>query len=306
MNILKVITRGAHAHEYSEFFQRSMRPILSKKKPPRKIYHYTDIYGFKGILENNSFWISHIDFLNDKTEIKYTFNLSQEILLSLCKDEGLNEIRTKMIMNIYELLIDMYFVQNKKNYYSLSFCINPDSNLLWSNYSQNDGYCIMFDYENLVKSFKDTNTYLLASYVNYDVDDQKTILKSLLKKVFNILKNDEMTDEVSNTLIHLSSALELIHMVSIFFKDECFAQEEEFRIALHTVGNDETYQCRISSGTFIPYIERKFHKDVVSGVTIGPKNNMDINLEGLRKFLELKEIDISPDEIKKSRIPYRF
>ncbi|WP_169056821.1 DUF2971 domain-containing protein [Bacillus pumilus] len=354
--------------QYNRFFRGHVSKVISDKPTPENIFHYTNIYGLKGILENNMFWVSHIDFLNDMTEIKYTLRLCKEIMLSLCEEE-LNQSETDFVMGEYDNLIEDYFTKNKMNYYSLSFSTNSDSNLLWSNYSQNDGYCIKFDIEKLVENYKISESQILYSHVNYDITKQKAILKNLaLKNIFDYLKIfsgkselsakelakflvnlseadissllEELSDRISSddieklseqlsktdisgvsdnlsnkniaqlalvvTAVILNGGLEFIHCCSIFFKDECFSQEEEFRLAIHVPQNKESFDCRISNGTFIPYIEMQFQKDAVHGVTIGPKNNMDINLEGLRKFLELKGIQIPDDEIKKSRIPYRF
>lgn len=358
-----------------EFLEQIFGPFISSKKKPREIYHYTDIHGFKGILENKAFWISHIDFLNDMNEIKYTLGLSREIMFSFCEKYGLSESETESIMRDYDMLITLYFEQEKKNCYSLSFSTNPDSNLLWSNYSKNDGYCIKLDLNKLTASFKKAGLNVIVSQVNYDINQQKRLLESVLISMFYTIRTlngksvdfneilakspsdnkteapaadlevilDEAIAEIlqknasavdleeifKKTAVKISKekvsatgfaeiykelsertyatillgSLELVNYISIFFKDICFAQEEEFRLAIRNI---ETYQCRVSNGTFIPYIESKFDKKAVLGVSIGPKNNMDINLEGLRKFLKLVDIDISSDEIKKSSIPYRF
>ncbi|MDR7669055.1 DUF2971 domain-containing protein [Bacillus altitudinis] len=404
---------------YNRFFEAQISKLLSDKQRPENIYHYTDIHGFKGILENNRFWISHIDFLNDMTEIKYTLSLSREIMLSLCKENKLSNNKINLIMNFYDKIINVYFLDHKKNCYSLSFSTNPDSNLLWSNYSQNDGYCITFNIEKLIDSLKGNKLLVLSSYVNYDITQQKKILKDYaLNNMFNIINNyytnsestEESTEEsINETLanaiaskkdlreimeedidegifeediakfyesdlgkdmaecykmdlgkelsgdlektlalneaeflaeelalafaesreeslvdpsaidiakhfslpvetltLKLMGVLEFIHNCSVFFKDECFSQEEEYRLALYMLNDNENYECRISNGTFIPYVEMDFPKEAVSGVTIGPKNNMDINMEGLRKFLALKKIEIFDVDINKSHIPYRF
>ncbi|MEH7693240.1 hypothetical protein, partial [Bacillus altitudinis] len=44
-----------------------------------KVHHYTNINGLEGILKEGEFWVSQADFLNDKTEMKYTFDMSKEI-----------------------------------------------------------------------------------------------------------------------------------------------------------------------------------------------------------------------------------
>ncbi|OLP66057.1 hypothetical protein BACPU_11440 [Bacillus pumilus] len=356
-----------------EFLHNIFNSFISDKPIPQEVYHYTDIQAFKEILKNELFWISHINFLNDMTEIKYTLGLSREIMISFCQEKELSESETESIMRNYDMLITLFFEQEKKDCYSLSFSTNPDSNLLWSNYSKDDGYCIKFDLNKLIDSFKESGFNVMFSQVNYDISQQKVLLEKVLIGIFNTIRTisnkrvdlkgfldessaenkedastadleDVLTEESSKILNDASAAdledvlkktalmisekvsaassdeiykklsgktystilyggLNLINYISIFFKDECFSQEEEFRIAIFNI---ETYKCRISNGTFIPYIESKFDKKAVSGVSIGPKNNMDINLEGLRKFLKLVDIDISPDEIKKSRIPYRF
>lgn len=137
----------------------------------------------------------------------------------------------------------------------------------------------------------------------YSQDDIKELLEEESAKELVVGTKDYFT-HVSAML--LMGVLEMIHCCSIFYKDESFSQEEEFRLTVFSHDNNDNYECRISNGTFIPYIEMDFKNEAVSGVTIGPKNNMDINMEGLRKFLSSKEIQISDSQIKKSRIPYRF
>ncbi|MEH7798951.1 DUF2971 domain-containing protein, partial [Bacillus safensis] len=84
--------------------------------------------------------------------------------------------------------------------------------------------------------------------------------------------------------------------------------EEEFRIALLYLNNNDSkiYDCRISNGTFIPYVKINVNRDSVRGVIIGPKNNMDINKEGLSKFLQKHDYDLTKVSISKSKIPYRY
>ncbi|MDH8711284.1 DUF2971 domain-containing protein [Bacillus altitudinis] len=292
----------------NNYFEKFIAPLFDKHNHD-KIYHYTNIDGFEGIFTGGKkdghgvFWASHTDFLNDKTELIYTLNLSVEIFKTVCTEKGLSEEQVNVYTDIFEKeLIKVFHGINKFDYYTLSFSINRDSNLLWSNYSNNDGYNIEFDVNALTKQFE-----CYCYYVIYEREHQESLLKRLLSDILGLLLHTGTPGKIrAEDKEDVISALETLAWFSIFFKDRCFSQEEEFRIAFRLPKNDKGYQCRKSNGSFIPYIEREFNKQIVTGVTIGPKNNMDITQEGLHKFLKLNEIEIPLDKIKKSGIPYRY
>lgn len=271
---------------------------------PKVLYHYTNIYGLEGILKNNKFWVSNASFLNDKTEIKYTLDLSRQYLSELCEEKQINK---KEAITFFDLFVRERLEQVSLDYYLLSFCTNEDSNLLWSNYSNNDGYNIAFKYPDISSDyFIETEEYPLSAYVIYDEVEQRKILKDYIEKIIEIveyvrdLKVEEIQDEIYRRLGLVIGALKLS---SLFFKDKCFSQEEEFRIAF----SKKKPFCRISNGAFIPYITAGFNKESVTGITIGPKNNMDITMEGLIQFLKLHNYNhITKEKIKKSCIPYRY
>ena len=279
-----------------------------------EVYHYTNIDGIEGILrKNGEFWVSHADFLNDKTEIKYTMELSVQIFLSLCEERGFSKGKISEFKKLYDEPINSIEIMNT-NYYSLSFSTNPDSNLLWANYSHNDGYSITFKYkeifDHLIKDIPEIPSSLpVGARVIYKQSEQKCLLSMLLNDVldrFEDKANKPDYDVISDGFI--INAVGVLEWYSLFFKDESFSQEEEFRIALLYLNNSDAnvYECRKSNGTFIPYVKINVNRDSVKGVTIGPKNNMDINREGLRKFLLKQEYDLTKVKINKSKIPYRY
>lgn len=276
----------------------------------KNLYHYTDIYGLEGILKHKEFWVSSANFLNDKTEIKYTLELCRELIIEICERKQIDDSQP---MFLFEFFVKSHLEET--DYYLLSFCTNPDSNLLWSNYSNNDGYNISFKFPEIAFDFyKEDSEYPLVAHVIYDKKKQKEILKGIierfisLSKFFDPYKFSELDQllregQGKELFVRLSTIITAINISSLFFKDVCFSQEEEFRIAI----SRESYSCRISNGTFIPYIKARFEKESVTGITIGPKNNMDITMEGLIQFLKLHEYNhIMKDDIRKSCIPYRY
>ncbi|BDC59537.1 MULTISPECIES: DUF2971 domain-containing protein [Bacillus] len=291
----------------NEYYHKHIIPVLNERSQPVSIYHYTDIYGLDGILKKKEklegkgeFWVSNTDFLNDRTEVNYTIDLSIQIFKKICKEKRLNQEKIDEYIHLYKQLIEINYVQFEGNYYALSFSTNSDSNLLWSNYSKNDGYNIGFDFRLFIRSIEPA----MCSYVFYDKEKQTKILKSLLEDILTLFMKNTADGKFPLGEEAIGASNVLIWFF-FFFKDSVFSQEEEFRIVF-ILNPNENYQCRPSNGTFIPYIERSFNKKAVSSITVGPKNNMDINLEGLHKFLKLHEFDIPDYGVKKSNIPYRF
>ncbi|WP_395893971.1 DUF2971 domain-containing protein [Bacillus safensis subsp. safensis] len=276
-----------------------------KKKPPL-LYHYTSVYGLEGILKNKEFWISHSDFLNDKTERQYTLNLLINIV-----QKKLENYPAKM-----KAITD--FIQrnlNKKIYptYVLSLSKNKDSNLLWSNYSQDDGYNIEFDLSSFKEyvSFPDQNVEdsirFYCSKVIYDSQVHEKALNELADNYIEVFAEYAQKKDEIDFIESVNSLLVTFQLLAAFFKDSCFQQEEEYRIAIYPVISDDlSYECRVTNGAFIPYIRMKFDRSAVKGITIGPKNKMDISEEGLRSFLSLNKFDLEPIEINRSKIPYRY
>ncbi|MEK3801784.1 MULTISPECIES: DUF2971 domain-containing protein [Bacillus] len=288
---------------------------LKSKKKIKSLYHYTNIYGVEGILKRQEFWLSDANFLNDKNELWYTYNLCEEVISEICgKSKGNFLDRFNYAIASEDL---------KKPVYVMSLTTNSDSNLLWSNYTNNDGYNIILDPKNLFNELKLDNYNLLKFPVIYDKKVQKKIIVELMSKFIGVTmffqnKLDKLDHDLSD-LRDLSYewgfqdgvlAL-LVKAFSIFFKDSCFSQEEEYRIALvpkNWKSQCLDYSCRVSNGTFIPYLTVPIHdKNAIKGLTIGPKNNMDIAKDGILKFLEVNGYDhLDENSVNKSKIPYRY
>ena len=51
---------------------------------PEILYHYTDLNGFKGIIDSAQIWFSNLYFLNDRSE----YNLGFELLIKSLDNYG--------------------------------------------------------------------------------------------------------------------------------------------------------------------------------------------------------------------------
>ncbi|KXZ15312.1 hypothetical protein AXI59_02095 [Bacillus nakamurai] len=289
-----------------DFRDMMAEKYLNEEKKECTLYHYTNIYGLEGILDNREFWVSHSDFLNDKTELKYTLEICESLLQDKLK---YNELKDK-ILDKFDTVLKL---MNDHLIYILSLSNNGDSNLLWSNYSNNDGYNIAFSFRAIIDDFEFNQSYsdyyLYHSSVIYEKEHQIKAISEVIDYFIELAEKDILFDRINDDyIVGVADIIRTIQLFSIFFKDNCFSQEEEYRIAIVPyLSKKIQYDCRISNGTFIPFIKLGFHKNRVKGITIGPKNNMDITLEGLVQFLNLHEYNhISKDSIRYSCIPYRY
>ncbi|MDR7248944.1 DUF2971 domain-containing protein [Bacillus pumilus] len=293
-----------------DYLHNKVNKYLQMEQELNPLYHYTSVYRLEGIIKNKELWVSHSDFLNDKTERQYTFNLFYKILVERAKKASLN---FRYVEGVLKIIKDFEYPA-----YVLSLSKNKDSNLLWSNYSQNDGYNIKFDFSSYrsdlsIDQEKAAAICLFKSKVIYDEKTHHQAINELVDDYIELFKkhdehfihdrewvknNPYITQTVTN--LHITFLL-----FSAFFKDACFKQEEEHRVALvPTRSKFINFDCRILNGAFIPYIKIKLKDSQIKGVTIGPKNKMDISEEGLRYFLELN--NLSEIDIKQSKIPYRY
>jgi len=283
-----------------------IKKYLQMDQDLNPLFHYTSVYGLEGIIKNKELWVSHSDFLNDKTERQYTFKLFYKILEERVIEGSLNHL---YMNSIIDTLRELEYPA-----YVLSLSKNKDSNLLWSNYSQNDGYNIKFDFSSFRSDFfidqKEASIGIFKSKVIYDEKIHRQAISELADDYIELFKTYAGRDkEWLKENQHVNQTATNIQMTfllfSAFFKDACFKQEEEHRFAVvPTRPENIKYHYRILNGAFIPYIKIELKDSQIKGVTIGPKNKMDISEEGLRYFLELNKL--SGIDINQSKIPYRY
>ncbi|MGN7489461.1 DUF2971 domain-containing protein [Bacillus altitudinis] len=279
--------------------------------PP--LYHYTSVYGLEGIMDKGEVWVSHTDFLNDKTERLYSGNIIVELIEKKFKAKAAELVKDLKdyppLNNLLDKIREVFQIKNVPTFV-LSLSTNKDSNLLWSNYSKDDGYNIEFDpdfFEEDIQVETDNikGATLFKSKVIYDEEKHFLALSELADKyVEHFFMNRNQSDEDFGSTLQ---KMHLAHQVmAAFFKDSCFQQEEEWRIVLFVPIKNIPIEHRIMNGAFIPYVKLSFDKKLIKGVTIGPKNKMDISEEGLKSFLNTKGYNLNRIEIKRSKIPYRY
>lgn len=110
-------------------------------------------------------------------------------------------------------------------------------------------------------------------------------------------------------MMHISVICLLYNM---FFKKECFAQEQEYRMVFLCVHKREhqvpensiPVEYRIKDEVFIPFIRMKLGDiSCLKSVCVGTKNTSDLAVKGLRHYFGSRDLEV---HVRKSEIPLRY
>ena len=295
---------------------------ISKLNSGDKLYHYTSAEGLMGI-SNGEIWITEKSFLNDSTE----FRIANEVFCDIIDEKIENEQERTRIKEAvmkeaksFDSSSDMQKTDLHDGYYVLSFCLEKDSMLMWSQYSDFIGYCMEFDYDKLIDSLKQY-TIKWEGKVIYNLKEQKECLEKTIQEF--IFDNMEDCPDINSwkdliKIVNENKDDVLLFIVTIlvaysmFFKKSCFAGEKEYRIVFSCIHNGTGVQEKLSEKQYfrakdevlIPFVKKKFEPEIsLESILVGPKNNSDLAVKGLKYFFRNKKMNIN---ISKSEIPLRY
>ena len=278
------------------------------------IYHYTKPEKLLNILSGETIRFSNVLYLNDKEEVAYSYKL----IVKLADEEPnlnadlFNKIKNHFD-NKYKNIVDgNNDLTNKLEYFTTSFSSESDNLTLWNNYAKGlnyTGYNIGFNKKKLIKEMTDKNYLPIYGSVIYDRDKQVKIIKSIFKKwntMFEKASQSKKTNKVKLFDI-LFELIDVLNIVSIFFKNPQFKNEKEYRIVI--VNAFGTPNCKLTkvvekNGLFVPYLEYHFEKSSVSSVNIGPTFDETIFYTSTNRML--LNFGYENIEVVQSKIPLRY
>jgi len=267
-----------------------------------KIYHYTDLNGLKGIVENKSFWATSMQFLND----------SEEIIHGM---ESIKNALPKLRGDIPDYILDSLISGMKKydkrlssNVFNISFCQKPELLSQWRGYANAQGVCLEFDRKELLDSLNFDERDHVAAEVIYSSKENPGIPVTQIKELFR--KIQSLDSEDYNNYLDDASSGKFLSTLIPFMKNDSFSEEKEFRIVIYSWARVHGLEFRINKNGLIPYIEVSGRKDddnrskiPIKKVTIGPGPNADFMAQGVRRFLDYHLY--GDTEVEQSQTPYR-
>jgi len=254
---------------------------------PERLYHFTDVAGFEGILASRTLWSSLATALNDAEEVRYAIGLAKTIATERAPDstyyrEVLDALERPMVVVPFA---ERGLVETRM--FVTSFCGRCDKAAQWLHYGRGGrGVAIGFGGQKLAK--------LLGREViviDYDPASQKRRIKQFLEA------GEEVTrafwrgnpDPIFKGTAHLISTY--LPVLAARMKHPSFADEEESRLVgidLRVGGkvmtpSPERLKWRRPGGAMVPYEELSFQGDpsVVEEIVVGYSSELGLDSAAL-------------------------
>lgn len=278
------------------------------------IYHYTKPEKLLNILSGGTLRFSNALYLNDKEEIAYSYRLIVKLIDEIpeLNPDLFGKIKTHF-SNKYKHIVDgENDFRNKLEYFTTSFSTESDNLTLWNNYAKGKnytGYNIGFDKKKLIDEMTENKYLPVFGSVIYDKQKQIKIIHAIFKKwnmLFNRALKCKKTNEVKLFDI-LFELIDVLSIVSIFFKNLQFKNEHEYRIVIVNafgVENSKPTKVVEKNGLFVPYLEYKFSKESVTSINIGPTFDENIFYTSTNRML--LNFGYEDKEVCRSKIPLRY
>ncbi|HIF6627103.1 DUF2971 domain-containing protein [Serratia marcescens] len=267
-----------------------------------KIYHYTDLNGLQGIVENHCLRATNLHFLNDEEEMHHGINAFENALNHL--NEELSEESIKILRNT----LDRHKLSQVEHNYNISFCQKSDLLSQWRGYAATQGVCLEFDSDELESALDYQDYQVLSRGVFYTSRDSTLEAKA---EILTFLKEENVIKKSKgDRLFEYEKASQLVNMLTPFFKHDSFKEESEYRIIIQPKINSAPVKFRVNQHGLIPYLEVKAKKDnafngllPLKNVKIGPCKNRAFMMQGL-KFL-LNQNGYIKTNISFTDVPFR-
>lgn len=296
----------------------------------KTLFHYTDLKGLRGILENRAIWCGHVSSLNDPAELHYGRELIKKILNEFIAKEESEEIR--YLINAMMVQVEAF---GQAMFHTFISCYCESNNLLsqWRSYAANGGgYSIGLDFSNKTKISSDISNLnnvspLFLRKIIYNKSDQQNLVSSYLDKVINAVNSaiakglgkqyKDMPSYVPSVMA-MQAANVLLDMI-ITFKNPVFESEQEWRLVRVAMENHqpEKLSFREVNNEMIPfrqvYIFKQQNDDTkffpLDSIRFGPalepvRTKAAIELLLHKLSVDNHQININPSSVNISSAGY--
>ncbi len=247
-----------------------------------KLYHYTSLDGFMGIVRSRSFWASDIRYMNDSSEYRIAFELGNL--------KPSNSIVAKMIQSLENAPI-----------YVVSFSEKSDDLGQWRGYTPNGiGVCFALSHYFIEAQCKVQRASITKC--SYLPDRQRELINNLRETFAEVASFHRTTKEELHSIVRgfwIEYGARMKHIA--------FEQEAEWRIVAEKAGRKEQHRTGNGKSTIIPYIEFPVCKPRASlefeEVVVGPSPNQQLAEAAVARFLDSEGCGYKT--LRSSGIPFR-
>ena len=259
--------------------------ILQPSRCPVELFHYTDLSGLQGILENHDLWLTNSRYSNDSEEMTHGCRVVMKVLQNASTVAPDSRYRTRLT----EL------TEQPDGVYVCCFCEKDNLLSQWRSYAANGtGVSVQVDpngFSNLTGS--DCPSGLLRFWrVFYDAGKQEDIIQ---KAIDYFAPNSVHQTPGQSPGDCASKAAQAIQFFVPTFKNSDFSEEKEWRL-IFTPSATTTLNVRfrVSRNMLTPYYSLKELAGSqgiapplpIKGLRIRPSVHKQLNVESARLLLE--------------------
>lgn len=316
----------------------SLSDVLDRAIPD-KLWHYTSVQGFQGIVTSKQIFATDVRFLNDRTEFIHARAIAAQVIAET-NDYGSNFFPAR---DYSKKAVDLAFdtgnlSADRLQVFVSSFSEAEDQLSQWRGYSQgSSGISLAFDLTKL-RPPAHIDTLVTFAPCIYKPEEKKAILREALATFVeqsqeywtaafeaadaiwsagDTVTGQAVIDKITGSpkfKTDLAAAMvkteaDLLRVAALS-KDESFHEEREWRLVLPLSMVKTAFKnaprFRPANTTLIPYIAHPFSPDPTAAlpltdVILGPGSHTSASQAALA-FLRSQGIPVEPRE---SKVPYR-
>lgn len=282
------------------------------------LWHYTTLEGLLGILRSKSIWATHVQSLNDHSELRYVLDKLQGKWgkgVALADQRALDVFVQQQLLQSAEL-------------YVASFCEEGDLLSQWRGYAGNSGVAVGFDAIELMRSMHASRSGMLLR-VLYEEDDADEAAQYIRRRVLEVWREafpegildfaskftgeelsltiqnkgfEKVVDAASKNFFQIAEEIASLGIISLRHKHPSFVEESEWRLIHQSPRSNDGLNYRISGNALIPYRSMPLGDapDIspIRRIRLGPGVTDDTKLWTVRHLLasegyERVQVDIS-------------
>jgi len=212
-----------------------------------RLFHYTTLQGFLGIVGSKMMWATNIHYLNDSEEFVYGLGYLKTEAETRAKDASAGH---EAVLLRVASLVD-YFKQGYV--YTASFAEDDDLLSQWRGYGVGGGLCLGFLVRDLQKIAERSGFRLIKCI--YEQSQKAALAKEFIDHSLTAIDattalGNERVEELANQIVTRYQQL------ACAFKDPSFREECEWRIISKFVPVDhESVKVRGTATMLVPYFE---------------------------------------------------
>lgn len=281
---------------------------------PKKLWHYTSLQGFQGIVSTKTIFATDFRFLNDKEEVTHAFEIAKKIVSDAPESEP-NGFPVRFILKLgVDFALKGPLQLSQVQVFVASFTAMEDQLSQWRAYSHGtSGASLAFNLTDQLEDIGSGRTLAAFAPCVYDSDQKDTLIRYALQHLrdeFFVAWGKHISElrlftaeEIKETFPKAASKMFIdLFRIAALVKNPAFAEEQEWRLVLPLFLQHGKPRFRATRTTLVPYIAHAFAPELpLTDLILGPGSDEN-SIFAAQKFLMTEGIGITP---RLSSIPYR-